>query len=253
LPVEEGVPRAREAAERALSLQPDLIEGLVALGWIQALFDWDWKGAEKSLGRALELAPDDAEVLTTSGILAVNLGRCEEAIALGRRAIDRDPLNVQGHGLLGRAANRAGQLELAEEAFRKELELSPQGVSTRMRLAVTLVMQGRTKEALVEADNEPADWARACGRSIVLHALDRPSESDEALRELIDVGAEDAAYQIALVHGFRGEADACFEWLERAYAQRDSGLSLMKTEPFFRPLHEDARWDRLLRKMDLQD
>jgi hypothetical protein len=51
----------------------------------------------------------------------------------------------------------------------------------------------------------------------------------------------------------RGEADRSFEWLERAHAQRDSGLALLKVDPFFRSLHGDARWPAFLRKMGLQD
>ena len=72
---------------------------------------------------------------------------------------------------------------------------------------------------------EPEEAFRLWALAIVHHALGRATESDEALRELIEKYAEDGAYQIAEVHAVRGEADAAFEWLERAYAQRDSGLA----------------------------
>ena len=90
-------------------------------------------------------------------------------------------------------------------------------------------------------------WALA----IVHHALGNGAESDAALRELIEKYAEEVAFQIAEVHGARGEVDAAFEWLERAYAQRDAGLTDMKISPHLRSLHGDPRWGAFLKKMGL--
>jgi serine/threonine protein kinase len=63
--------------------------------------------------------------------------------------------------------------------------------------------------------------------------------------------AEDAAYQVAEIYGYRGETDKAFEWLERAYKQRDGGLSQMKGDPLLRSLHSDPRWHAFLKKMKL--
>jgi len=249
--VEEGNARAREAAERALAVEPDLSDAHVALGMLQLLHERDWEGARVSARRALELAPDDVEVLILAGTQAASVGSTEEAVRLFRRATERDPLNVQAHGGLGRACRSEGRLEEAEAAFRAELELSPQGVSARMRLAVVLTAQGRTDEALEEALRETADWARSTGLAIVHHARGESAESDAALQRLMDGWAEEAAAQVAMVHAFRGEADSAFEWLQRAYDQRDSGAAMLRTDPYFRKFHGDPRWDAFLRKMRL--
>lgn len=251
VPASEGGARAREAAERALELEPTLADALVARGIQLAFHDWDWALAERLLEEALAIAPDDVEVLSLAGILMHNFGRCDAAVAYFRRAAERDPLNVLAYGGLGRACRGAGLLTEAEAAFRKELELSPQGVSARMRLALVLVAMGRVDEALFEARQDTADWARNCALGVVHHARGEAAESDAALETLIRDWAEEGAYQIAMVHGFRSEVDAAFEWLERSYDQRDSGLALMKAEPFFEPLHADPRWTRLLRKIGL--
>jgi hypothetical protein len=87
------------------------------------------------------------------------------------------------------------------------------------------------------------------GLTIVHHAIGRRAESDGALQELIEIGAATLACQIAEAHAARGEPDLAFEWLERAYAQRDGGLSEMKTSPHFRSLHGDPRWGAFLKKM----
>jgi Tfp pilus assembly protein PilF len=78
-PVTEGYIRARDAAERALALEPDLVEGHLALGSIRVSHDWDWKGADVSYRRALELAPGDPNVLRAAGGLRATWP-AEEAI-----------------------------------------------------------------------------------------------------------------------------------------------------------------------------
>jgi hypothetical protein len=83
--------------------------------------------------------------------------------------------------------------------------------------------------------------------------MGRRAQSDEALRELIEKHGADSACQVAEVHGARGEADAAFDWLERAFAQRDPGLADVKPSPHLRSLHGDPRWDVLLEKLGLKD
>jgi serine/threonine protein kinase/tetratricopeptide (TPR) repeat protein len=252
-PITEGYARARDAAKRALSLEPDLAEGYVALGSIQVSHDWDWKGADTSYRRALELAPGDAAVLRSAGALACDLGRLQEAIELGRRAVEQDPLSAGCYTNLGMSYRAAGLLPDAEQAFRRAIEISPQRVATHMMVSLALFEQGRIEEALSEALNEPEEWARLSMLPIVYHAAGRQDEADRALHDLIEKFAGDAAYQIAAVYATCGEPEPTFEWLERSYAQRDAGLSSVKSEPCFAPLHSDPRWGAFLKKMGLAD
>ncbi len=252
-PVAEGYARAREAAMRALALEPDLVEGHLALGAIQILHDWDWKGADASHRRALELAPDRAEVLRAAGGLACDLGRLEEAIALGRRAIDKDPLSAGGHTSLGMSYRAAGFYSEAEKAYRRALEISPQRVATRMMLSLVLFAQGRSEEALTEAMNEPEEWARLATLAVLHHAVGRREESDRALQDLTEKYVADAALQIAAIHAARGEVDDAFAWLEKAYDQRDAGLAGIKREPVLASLHADPRWEAFLSKIGLAE
>ncbi|MGQ0721376.1 MAG: protein kinase domain-containing protein [Candidatus Eiseniibacteriota bacterium] len=248
---EEGMRAARDAARRALELEPDLAEGHWALGLVQHWYEWDWKGAEASYRQALELAPGSADVLRGAGLLAMGLGRLEEGLVLCRRAVEQDPLSVQGLAFFGRVCLLRGLLAEGESAFRRALEISPEGVGQRALLAWALDEQGRHDEALAEALREGADWSRLCTLAILHHKAGRAAESDSALRELAAKRAADAAYQVAEVHAVRGESDSAFEWLERAYAQRDSGVAMAMTDPFLRALHGDPRWMTFLRKMGL--
>jgi serine/threonine protein kinase len=251
--LDDGYARARDAALRSLALEPDLVEGHLALATVQAMHDWDWKGADASCRRALEIAPGNAGALLTSGALARDLGRIEEAIELCRRAVEQDPLNPGGYTGLGMTFRVAGRLPEAEAAYRRALEISPQRVATRMVLSLVLQLQGRNEEALGEAERESEAWARLSALAVIHDACGRRAESDEALHRLIADHAADAAYQIAAIYTSRGETDTAFEWLDTAYAQRDAGLSAVMSEPIFIPLHADPRWISLLRRLGLAD
>jgi adenylate cyclase len=100
---------------------------------------------------------------------------------------------------------------------------------------------------------EPEDWARNFALALIHHAAGRKAESDEALRELIRTNENDAAYQVAEVQAVRGDIDAAFEWLERAYAQKDAGIPWTRIDPFLRSLHGDPRWSSFLRKAGFTD
>jgi hypothetical protein len=100
---------------------------------------------------------------------------------------------------------------------------------------------------------EPEEAYRLFALAIIHHAQGRGAESDAALRDLSEKHAEGAAFQVAEVHGARGELDRAIEWLERAYAQRDSGLAFMKTDPNLRSLHGDPRWGALLKRVGLAE
>jgi len=249
----EGLQLARRAVERALALEPELAEAHAQLGWIRMTYDWDWRGAEASYGRALELAPGSGFVLRRAGWLAANCGRVDEAIALNSRAIEGDPLSASTYHSLGMALEAAGRLVEGEHAYRKVLELSPHRPAAHAMLGLNLLAQGRHDEALDEALREPERWARLWALAIVHHERRSTVDADAALDELVATHSDGAACNIAQVHGARGEVDRALEWLERAYAQRDPGLSEIKSQPLLRALHTDARWTAFLTKMGLAD
>jgi serine/threonine protein kinase/tetratricopeptide (TPR) repeat protein len=251
--LEGGIQRARDAASRAMALEPDLAEAHHALGSIRLWYDFDWRGAEASFRRALELAPGNAEALRENAIMALILNRYDEALALCRRSLEQDPLSVPAYGILARIHHAAKRLPEAEAAFRKALELSPDATSLHCLLAFTLDAQGRRAEAEAEAARETAEWARLFGQAIVHFTGGRPQASKRALEELIRIGADSAAYQIAMAHAVRGEADAAFEWLERAYSQHDSGLAFIRGHWLLEPLYADPRWQPFLDKLGFPD
>jgi hypothetical protein len=112
-------------------------------------------------------------------------------------------------------------------------------------------MQGRPQDALPEIELVRFDFIRAFLYPIAYYALGRKKESDVALSELITKHHADSAYQIAEVYAFRNQPDEAFEWLERAYAQRDGGLIGTKVEPLLKNLRGDPRFAAFLKKLNL--
>jgi hypothetical protein len=112
-------------------------------------------------------------------------------------------------------------------------------------------MQGRPQDALSEIELVRSDPMRAFLYPIAYHVLGRKKESDAALSELVTKYHASGAYQIAMVYAFRNQSDEAFEWLDRAYAQRDSGLSGTKVEPLLKNLHGDPRYAAFLKKLNL--
>lgn len=251
VPVKDGYRKARQAVDRALKLDPDLAEAYVALGRIQMFGDWDWDGADKSFQRTRALERGNVRELGSFAILDRTLGRLDEAIALYRRALAIDPLNPGAFHNAGIALYYAGKNDEAEAAFKRSLELVPEKEITRDYLAQVYLAQSRPEEALAEEEKEKNGALRLCGLALAYHALKRTKESELSLGELKAKFSKDAPYQIAQVYAFRGDADRAFEWLERAYNDRDTGLVQLKGDPLLKRLERDPRHAALMRKMRL--
>jgi serine/threonine protein kinase/tetratricopeptide (TPR) repeat protein len=252
MPPDEGMRLGREAAERALAIEPNLAEGHTALGLVRHWYEYDWSGAEGSFGRALELAPGSADALQAAGMLEYCLGRYDRALELMRHSIDADPLSMIGPSYVARILFSAGRLAEAEAEVRAMLARSTSSSRERALLALILVAQGRAEEALVEAKAESADWARLWSLAIANWTLGRTAESDEAVTRLERGHAHEAAFQVAQVRAVRGEVDAAFEWLERAFENRDAGVALAKVSTHLNPLHGDPRWTVFMRRIRLE-
>jgi TolB-like protein len=251
IPLEEGYRKAKEAATRALTLDPDLADAHEAMGSIKTNYEWNWAGADASFQRALALQPGNVRAIVAAGELARTLGRIDEAVALNRRAVELDPLNAWAYTDLGVHEYYAGRMGEALAAFKKVLELNPERPLIPEAVARVYLAEGRVNEALAEAEREPDPLWRSFGLALAYFAVGRKRESDTVLAEFINKNHDGAAYQIAEIYGFRGDTEHAFNWLERAYRQRDSGLVFIKGDPLLRSLERDPRYVAFLKKMRL--
>jgi TolB-like protein/DNA-binding winged helix-turn-helix (wHTH) protein/Flp pilus assembly protein TadD len=247
----EAFHRARESAQKAIALDPNLAAGYLAMAMVQINHDWDWDGADVSLRRAGLLEPGSAEVLRCRAHLARVLGRVDEAIELYKHAIALDPLKANFYLALGYELYIGGRYEEARDALQRAQDLNPQLSSLHLARGQILLSEGHLQEARAEMENETGEWEKLTGEPLAYYALGRREESDGALKQLIATHQKDCAFQIAEVYAYRGETDIAFEWLDRAYRQRDAGAPELKTDPLVRSLRQDRRYTELLKKMRL--
>ncbi len=242
---------ARQAAQRALRLEPNLGDAHAAMAWIQQFDEWDWPAADASYQRALALAPGNATVISHAAVLARSLGRLDEAITLGRRAMELDPLNAGACYDAGLSFYTAGRRDDGAAAFRKVLELIPEREIVHFYLGRVHLADARPQQALSEMEREKHPSFRPMGLALAYHALGRKKESDASLAELIEKFGPAAQYFIAAVYAFRGEKDRAFQYLDQAYAARQPALVNFKSDRLMKNLAGDTRYAALLKKLKL--
>jgi TolB-like protein/DNA-binding winged helix-turn-helix (wHTH) protein len=247
----EGFRKARADAERAIALDPTLASAYMALAKTQISCDWDWDAADTSVTKAAALEPGSVDILRIRSDLSMVLGNLDQAIELYERAVALDPLRANSHLAMGELMYKAGRYDEAQAALQQALYLNPQATYVHVVLGQILIAQGKAQQALAEIEKEPSQWAQLTGQALTYHALGREQDSTAALAALIAKYDTLSAYQIAQVHAYRGESDQSFEWLERAYKQRDTGLPSVNTDPLFKNLRLDPRYTELLKKMRL--
>ena len=253
LPPKTAFEQGQRAAETALRINPNQALAHVALGNKHVVYDWDWEGAENELKRALALQPHFFGALYVSSELAATRGRWDDAVRLMNDSLTLDPLYPSGQFFLGAIRWRSDHLAEAETAIRRGLQISPGYASGHMCLALVLVTRGKVNDALSEVQLETDEITHLIALAIVNAAVGHRPESDSALGTLTSKFADIAAFNIAEIRAFRAEPEKAFEWLDRAYAQKDSALYTIKGDPLLKSLEADPRYKAFLRKMNLSE
>jgi TolB-like protein len=245
----EGYDKAKAAVRKALALDKNLAYAHRVNGWIQMSCDWNWAAADASYQKAMSLQPERGQVEAAQ--LAVAFGRFEVASALALRAAEYDPISTQVYATLGLSCWYGGRIEEAIDAYMKILEMNPDNEAIRSVLGLVYLGQSRPLAALAELEKIKDPYWRLPGMAMFDHSQGKKAESDADLAEFIEKYQAGGAYNVAQVYAFRGESDTAFRWLERAYAQRDGGMFLVKVDPLLKNLRLDPRFKGLLNKMRL--
>ncbi len=244
---------ARDATARALAIEPDLPEALLARASIETNFDFNWNGAAQTLSKALALAPADPNIVIAAGNLEIARGNMDRGIELYRKAVDLDPVNPAARAFL--AFNLAATKRFAEARaeYPRVVELNPAAPWAHAGLGLAYLLEGKFEEAVAATEGEAGEWARLLVVACARWSEKKIPEADATLAKLTKDFPETAAYQIAEVHAYRGDKDKSFEWLERARRQHDGGLPSLRKDPLLTNLYDDPRWKAFLRTMGLAD
>jgi TolB-like protein/tetratricopeptide (TPR) repeat protein len=248
----EGYERARQEALHALQLSSDLSEAHSTLANVHRNYDWDWAASDAEVRQALRVDPTNPTALMRAGQLSYTLGRWEDAQHQLQSALARDPFLTVAIWSLGTAQYDAGRFADADATYRRLLEVAPDYFNGRSFLGKTLLAEGKPEGALAMLQ-QANENARQVLLPIILQAAGRKTESDEALKTLITQSGDSQAYYVAMTYAYRGDHALAFQWLDRAYEQRDQGFIAFVGEPLFKNIKDDPRYKAFLRKMNLPE
>ena len=263
LPPREVMPKAKEAALRALEIDENLAEAHCSLGYVHTIFDWEWEKARKEFQRALELNPSYVPARYWYSVLLWFMGRIEEAIAEANRGLETDPLSAYAHVQLGCVLLSAQKYEQASEQLLQALELEPDFYSASAILGMTYYSQSRVEDALLEIQkainmSNRNQWAVGFLGAVYAAIGDR-TRADEILAELEGRSRKEYIHAnwIAQIYALLDEKDQAFDWLEKAFNERAPimGSNALKTYPgwFYNSLRDDSRFQDLLHRQGLID
>lgn len=249
----EGFALTRLQAQRALLIDPDLAEPHLWLGYVDRTLDWNWAAAAAEFHQVLDADPANVDAMMFSGTLCKTLAQWSQGEKVLRRAMELDPLNTYVLFNLGDLLYLSRRFSEAEDVFRRLRVSAPTFQWTRPRLAMTLLAEKRPAEALALFEegglSEPYNpWPS------VLLANGRTAEADRSLHDLMIAMPIANAYYVAVNLAYRNEADQAFQWLEKAYSQREPQLITdMTNEPFFDSIRHDPRYSAFRHKLNLSE
>jgi len=257
IPANEAMPKAKAAALRALELDETLAESQVAVGFVAFWYDWNWSEAQKRFQRALELDPNNAEAHFRYAHLNSNLGRHEQAITMGRRARELDPLSLITNSCEGQFLFFAGRYDEALTRLQKTLELYSDFWHAHLILSNIYTEKGMFAEAVAEADKavnfSGGNFQAVAAKGYALAKSGKPAEAQAVLAELQKASTTRyvAPYDFAIIYNALGETDTALDYLEKAFAEKNVLLVFLKVDPKWNNLRNDPRYKDLLGRLGL--
>jgi serine/threonine protein kinase/tetratricopeptide (TPR) repeat protein len=247
------MPKAKEAALKAVELNDTLAEGHIELGTVYFTYDYDWPAAEREFRRGVELTPNYSRAHELLGWYLVEVGRTDEGLDHARRAVALDPLSVESAASLGWQLYFARRYDEAAAETRKVFELQPDCGFCYSILGQIYSQQGRYDEAIAAQQKAQEGVMSPTAELARVYALaGSAAEARQRLAEL-RAGAKRQyvpKYMIAIVYAALGDKDLAVAQLEQAYQDRSQWMAFLKVDPEMDSLRSDARFQDLMRRMN---
>ncbi|MBP6001857.1 MAG: tetratricopeptide repeat protein [Pyrinomonadaceae bacterium] len=263
----EYMPLAKQAAQKALEIDPNLAEAHASLGQTLSNYDYDFKGAEKELKRAIELDPKYPSAYQWLSEVYYFQGKSDQALAEINKALELDPLSMVINNQKGRVIDVGGKRDEAIAQFKKTIELFPDAPSPRNNLADVYEAKGMYSEAIEQRLIQIKLLFGICPENIkdlqqafekdgykgfVQKQIDIQLDSQRSSVEK-DKNAYLPAFRIAEVYARLGDKDKAFEYLNKAYDQREPQIAELKIRLPLNPLRDDPRFKELVRKVGIPE
>ena len=255
IPINEAKIKARKFVTKALSLDETLAEAHVSLS--ACLYnEWDLLSTKRELEKAIELNPNYATAHQWYALILIRSGLTEEGISEMKKATQLSPLSLRIQVDLGREFYLARQYDKAINQYKETLELDQNFPPTHSLLGLVYLKKGDLKNAINELEKgmklRKATMSRYLGYA---YALAGDSiKADSFLNILLDQWNEwhDGASDIALIYAGFGNKEKTFEWLKKAYDERDTGLLSLRINPLWDAFRTDSRFQNLMNKIEIQ-
>ena len=255
----EAYLKAKEAALMALEIDNTLAEAYTSLAWVKFPFERDWIGAERDYKRAIELNPGCATAHHWYALHLMFMAKFDEGITEIKRAQELDPLSLPINAKIGLLFYYAGQYDQAKEAMKKTIEMDPTFSATHFVLGKVYMKKSMYEEAIAEHKKEKVlsrGWNPLADALIGIAnvKMGKRWEAQQVMDDLMERSKKVyiPPYTLAILCFALGENDQGFEWLDKAYEERDGLLCVLKIDPECDSVRSDTRFTALLKKMGLE-
>ncbi len=260
LPPKEAFPKAKTAARKALEIDEGLAEAHASLAFSRCSYEWDWTGAERGFKRAIELNPGYPTAHHWYAVCLMDMCRFDEALREIRRAQELDPLSLVISLAVAMILVAAGEYAAAGEECRKVLEMDPGWNPAHGMLGFVSALEERYEQAVEELLLGEAFYSRfSSGELQILREAFAASGWKGYVQKHVGLLQQKArrsyvpACEIAADYARLGETNRVFEWLEKAYVDRDLALTFLAANPSFAALRGEPRFAALVKKMGLPE
>ena len=256
----EAGPKAKQAAEKALAIDPKDADAHVALAIEAQWYEWNWAVAESEFKRAIELNPNDSEAHGYYSWFLAPMGRGPEALVEAKRAQQIAPLSSMGNFFVASVLVFTRQWDAAIQQLHSDIELEPGFWFDHCFLGRAYEAKGRLPEAIAEfqsalaLDKDNTEIWSGLGHAYALSG--NKSEARKVLNHLDGLSTQNyvSSYSRAIIYAGLGEKDQVFAWLERAYQERSYFLAVyLPTDSRLDGLHTDPRFIDLKRRVGLPE
>jgi TolB-like protein/DNA-binding winged helix-turn-helix (wHTH) protein/Tfp pilus assembly protein PilF len=243
----------RDAARKAVDLDPTLAEGYAGLAVVKAHYDLDYAGAQQLYEHALEINPREDHALVGSAVLLQALGQFDQAIAFRKRLIEIDPVSASAQWGLANAYLTSGQIDLAAKQVEAVLGMDPNFSEAHIALIRIHIARGEFNQAIAVARKQAENPQNTRALAFLGYSLARAGRREEAravLHQVMERSAKSTQtdyFGPAIIDAGLGDVDSMMPLLEKGVHDRAYTLRL-KTEPIFLPFHSDPRFIALLKR-----
>ena len=250
LPTKETFPRAKAAAQKALSIDDRLAEAHTSLAYAIHTYEWDWPAAETQYKRAIDLNPNYATARQWYAEFLTATGRFDEAEAQGQKALQLDPMSPIINAVIAYNRTMARRYDAAIEQGLRTTQLFPTFMPGHAYLGLAYLEAGKPREAIaaLEASQKLQDITVIFTWLIRAHLA--AGDTAEAARLAADLEKRKGlpTYYMAALDAHRGKADNAFAELERALAERTGAMVWLTVDPGLDPLRADPRFTSLVQR-----